>query len=250
MDAVTKTVADLDQRKVDTLQDSDTGVETQVIKRALEGFDRKDKAISNAIKGFMSAHERAIREEEKREVIKRIESEEALDAVVRLRRAEIEMRAADLRLKLTQKKFAIAVEDLKLKLEEFEGIEEDEYDWNIEKLLLVRKTKEREEAAFLSIFEFAKSMADGTSEVSLKSIRKGNLPDHLNQAINEIKIDIKEFFRDLADFLLETKMEGQRKVMRICIDSDMAREVASDKDEAKPLRFLANIILKYVDKSV
>ena len=116
MDAVTKTVVDLDQRKVDTLQDSDTGVETQVIKRALEGFDRKDKAISNAIKGFMSAHERAIREEEKREVIKRIESEEALDAVVRLRRAEIEMRAADLRLKLTQKKFAIAVEDLKLRI--------------------------------------------------------------------------------------------------------------------------------------
>ena len=229
MDAVTKKVTNLDQRKVEPFQDP--GVAAQVIKRALDGFDQKDKAISNAIKVFMSAHEKVAKEEEKREIVKMIESEEALDAVVRLRRAEIELRAAEFRLKLVQKKFGLALEDLKLKLEEFEAIEEEEYDWNIDKLLILRKNKEREEAAFQRIFEFAKSMADGTSEVPLQSIRKGNLPDHLNQAINEIRTNMKEFFKDLADFLLETKIEGQRKVMQICTDPDMAKEVAYDDDD-------------------
>ena len=93
-------------------------------------------------------------------------------------------------------------------------------------------------------------MADGTSEVPLQSIRKGNLPDHLNQAINRIKTNMKEFFMDLADFLLETKMEGQRRVMQICEDPDIAKEVAYDDDEPGPLKFLAAIVLKYVNKSV
>ena len=61
---------------------------------------------------------------------------------MRLRRAEIEMRAADFRLKLTQKNFSIALEDLKLKMEEFEGIEEEDYDWNIERLLILRKNRD------------------------------------------------------------------------------------------------------------
>jgi hypothetical protein len=43
----------------------------------------------------MNAHEKAVKEEEKREIVKRIESEKALDAVVKLRRAE--EKDADLR---------------------------------------------------------------------------------------------------------------------------------------------------------
>jgi len=81
--------------------------------------------ISNALKGFLDAHERAVKKEEKREVVKRIESEEVIDAVVKLRRAEIELRAAEIRQTLAKKKFAIALEDLKLKAEEFEGFDED-----------------------------------------------------------------------------------------------------------------------------
>ena len=242
-----KKVTDFDQRKAEAFQDP--GIEAQVIKRVLEGFDKKDKAILNAIKAFMNAHERAVKQEEKREIVKRIESEEALDAVVRLRRAEIEMRVADNQLKLTQKKFSIALEDLKLKLEEFEGIEEEDYDWNIEKLLILRKNKALEEAAFQRICEFAKSMADGTSEVPLQSIRRGNLPGHLNHATNQIKTNMKDFFKDLADFLLETKIEGQRRVMQICTDPDIAMEVAYGNDEPAPLQFLAAIVLKYINKS-
>jgi hypothetical protein len=246
MDAVTKELSNSDQRKIEVFQES--GIEPQILKRILDGFDQKDKVVSNAIKAFMNDHNKMAKEKEKREIVKKIESEEAIDAVVRLRRAEIEMRAADFRLKLTQKKFSLALEDLRLKIEEFEGVDED-YDWNIARLLILRKDKTRQEAAFQRICEFSKSMADGTSEIPLQSIRKGNLPDHLNQAINEIKINMKEFFKDLADFLLETKIEGQRKVMRICTDPDMARGVAYDNNEPEPLKFLAEIVLKYVNKS-
>ena len=243
-------VTHLNQSKIEPFFESDNSIEAQIIKRALDGFDQKDKLIANALRTFMSAHEKAVREEEKREIVKKIESEQALDAVVRLRRAEIEMRVADSRLKLTQKKFAIALEDLKLKLEEFEGIEEEEYDWNIEKLLILKKNKENEEAVFRKIYEFARSMADGTSEVPLRSIRKGDLPDHLTQAMNEIKTNMKAFLKDLAEFLMETKIEGQKKVIQICKDPDLAREVALDDEEPAPLKFLATIILKYINKSV
>jgi len=249
MDTIAGKVTHLDQSKVEHFFGPDTGIEAQIIKKVLDNFDQKDKAVSNAIKAFMNDHERAIKEEEKREIVKRIESEEALDAVVRLRRAEIEMRAAEFRLKLAQKKFTIALEDLKLKVQEFEGFDED-CNWNIDKLLIVRRNEENEEAAFQKIFEFARSMADGTSEVPLQSIRRGNLPDHLNQALKPIKTNMKAFFRDLADFLMETKIEGQRKVMQICEDPDFAREVAFGDEELAPLKFLATIILKYVNKSV
>ena len=250
MGTIAEKVTNLDHRKVESFSDFDNSIEAQIIKRALDGFDQKDKLIANALKAFTSAHEKAIREEEKREIVKKIESEQALDAVVRLRRAEIEMRVVDFRLKLTQKKFAIALEDLKLKLEEFEGIEEEEYDWNIEKLLILRKNQDNEEAVYRKIYEFSRSMADGTSEVPLRSIRKGDLPDHLTQAINQIKTNMKAFLKDLAEFLMETKIEGQKKVMQICEDPDLAREVALDDAEPAPLKFLATIILKYVNKSV
>jgi len=246
METMREKETSLDRNKV--LSFRDTGIEAQIIKRAMAGFDQKDKAISNVLKAFLEAHEKAVEEEETREIVKRFESEEVLDAVVKLRHAEIELRAAEFRQKLAQKKFTIALEDFKLKVEEFEGFDED-CDWNIEKLLIVRKNKEIEEAAYQKIFEFAKSMADGTSVFPLRSIRRGNLPDHLNQAINEIKTNMKEFFKDLADFLLETEIKGQEKVMEICSDPDIAREVAFDDDGPAPLKFLAAIVLKYVNKN-
>lgn len=237
----------IEEVKIEPFPGHDIGIETQVIIRALDGFDLNDKAVSNAVKAIMANHEKAVKDKETRDIFKRIASEEALDGVVKLRRAEIELDIAEFRQKLAQKKFDIALEDLRLKIEEFEGIDED-YDWNLKKLLIIRKNKEREKAAFQTIFEFAKSMAAGTSETPLRAIRKGHLPDRLNQPMNEIRTNIRDFFEDLADFLLETATEGQRRVMGICSCPDIAREVAYDEDEPALLRFLA--VIGLISKSI
>ncbi len=118
------------------------------------------------------------------------------------------------------------------------------------RLLIVKEDKGKEEAAFRKIVEFAKTMADGTSNIPLQSIRDGDLPDDLIQSINQIGVNIREFVKDLADFLLEARVEGHKEVLRICDNPDFAKEVALKSNKPVPLRVLAAMILKFINKEV
>jgi len=249
MRANAKVRQNIDQGVENVHSTSETSIDTQIINKVLNGFDQKDRAVSHAIKEFLNAHQKALKEKETSEFIKRIESEEALDALVQLHRALIGVWASGFRQKIADKNFEIASANLTLKIEEFEEVDED---WEVSphRLLIVKKDKGKEEAAFRKIVEFAKTMADGTSNIPLQSIRDGDLPDDLIQSINQIGVNIREFVKDLADFLLEAKVEGHKEVLRICDNPDFAKEVALKSNKPVPLRVLAAMILKFINREV
>lgn len=249
MKANVKVRQNFDQRGEGVHSTSEMSIDTQIINRVLEGFDNKDRPLLAAIKDFIKSHEIALKEKEKRKVIKTIESEEVIDAIIQINRAAIEVMAARTRLSLAEKKFDIASSNLNLKVVEFEEVDDD-WELNVHKLLIVKSDKGKEEAAFRKIIEFAKTMADGTANIPLQSIRDGDLPDDLIQSINQIGVNIREFVKDLTDFLLEAKVEGHKEVLRICDDPDFAKEVALKSNKAIPLRVLAAMILKFINKEV
>jgi hypothetical protein len=137
-----------------------------------------------------------------------------------------------------------------MNVEEFEGIDVD-LDWgiNVHKYLIVKESKEKEEAVFRKVFEFSKSMADGSAPLSLESISNGDLPDDVSEVLGHISSGgLKDFLRDLADFLLDTGAEGASEVIRVCRDESAAKAVARNENKPVPLVFLARIFLKYIDK--
>jgi hypothetical protein len=249
MRANVKAGQNFDQRGDPINSISETSIDAQIINRVLEGFDAKDRVVSHAIKEFLNTHQEILKEKEPGEIIKRIESDEALDAVVQFHRALIRVFAAEFREKIANKNLGIASDNLKLKIEEFEEVDGD-WQASPHRLLIVKKDNRKEEAAFRKIVEFAKTMADGTANISLQSIREGILPDDLIQSINQIGTNIREFIKDLADFLLEAKAEGHKEVLRICDDPDFTKEVAMKSNFPTPLRFLAAMILKFINKEV
>jgi hypothetical protein len=233
----------MDENKASFRPDNDD----EIITRAIANFNQKDKAVSYAIKEFLTFHQNGLESEENRQILKKIESAEALDAVVQVHRATIALLAAEFRHGLAQKRFEIASSTLGLKIREFEVADED-WELRIHKLLLVKSDRKEEDAAFRKIFEFVKSMAEGTAEIPLHSTRLGHLPDSINRSINVVNKNIKGFLADLANFLLETKVEGQEKILSICEDPGTAKEVAFDQDASGLLRFWASITCYYVHK--
>jgi len=227
----------------------DQDLDAQIVKRVLEGFDAKDKAVSYAVKEFLYNHKNILEEQEPGEVIKRIESDEALDAVVQFHRALIGVFAAEFREKIANKNLEIASDYLKLKIQEFEEVDGD-WQASPHRLLILKKDHRKEEAAYRKIVEFVRTMADGTSNIPLQSIREGVLPDDLVETINPIGTNIQEFIKDLAGFLLETKVEGHKEVLRICDDPDFTKMVVTKSNSPAPLRFLAATILRFINKEV
>jgi hypothetical protein len=182
--------------------------EARIIDRVLESLNQNDKHIARAVKDFLEIHRKELEKEEPRDIVKKIEAREVFDAIVQIHLAGIELAASRHRLKLAEKKFVFAVDSLRMNVEEFEEINGDlEWGINVHKFLIVRESKEKEEAAFRKLFEFSKAMADGSAPLSLESISRGDLPEDLN---SRIPLNIKEYLHDLADFLLKTGAEGLR----------------------------------------
>jgi hypothetical protein len=235
--------------KIKPYVDFNSDLDAQVISRVLEGLNQKDRHIAHAVKDFLENHQKELGKEEPREIVKRVESEEVLDAIVQMHLSGIELAASRLRLNFAEKKFVFAVDRLRMSVEEFEGIDVDlEWGINVHKYLIVKESKEKEEAAFRKVFEFSKSMADGSAPLSLESISTGDLPEDLNHELRQIPGNIKDFFQDLADFLLETGVEGRREMIRVCGDVNVARAFARDEGKPAPLRLLAQIFLRYINK--
>jgi hypothetical protein len=163
--------------------------------------------------------------------------------------AGIEMAACRLRLNFAEKKLALAVDRLRMDVEEFEEFDVD-LDWgiNVHKYLIVKENREKEEAAWRKFFEFSKSLAEGSAPLSPESISNGDLPEGLQRELKQIPLNIREFFKDLGEFLLETGVEGRQEMKRVCEDVNVARAFARDEGKPAPLVFLAQIFLKYIQK--
>ena len=236
--------------KIKPYADFNGDLDTQVISRVLEGLNQKDRHIAHAVKDFLEIHQKELEKEESREIVKRVESEEVIEAIVQMHLAGIELAACRLRLNFAEKKFVFTVDRLKMNVEEFEEFDVD-LDWgiNVHKYLVVKENREKEEAALGKVFEFSKSMADGSAPLSLESISNGNLPDDVSEILGHISSGgLKDFLRDLADFLLDTRVEGASEVIRVCSDVSAAKAVARNENNPAPLVFLARIFLKYIDK--
>ena len=210
---------------------SASSVDCPIVKEVLQGLDLKDWALSLGIMDFLKVHKMKLEKEESREVLGRIESEEGIDAVVSLFRAFIQRKAALYRLKVANQKYYRAEDDLQIAIEIFEGFEEIP-DWtiNLPKLLIVKENAEKEKMAFYKVYEFAKSMGDRTAPIPLESIRNGELPDDLIEAIKEIpRFNIRKFLEGLANFLLETGADGNCEIIHLCEDIDVLKEITRIK---------------------
>ena len=229
----------------------ETNNHNRVIKEVLQNFKKKvDWATNQAIDEFLKTYQENLGEEEGREIIKEITSKQAIRAVIHLHRASIELKALKNRLEQADKKCRIAVQNMLLTFVEHEGIDpEGDWDFKPFKLSIVKNPQEEKKAAFQKTYEFIKSMADGSAQIPLESISKRDLPDEIKQLANQLSdIDLEEFLADISQLIIENGDEGKRAIIKMCEDTDAAKQMTTSPDAPAPLKFLAEIITKHVKK--
>lgn len=216
--------------------------EDPIIQQVIARLDLTDKMVRHALKEFLDDRAKALQEEIKAaDILCKVESDEAFEAVVQCLVAQINFNATQRRLKLASEKHEVAKRQVVQVINEYEDLDPSaEWSLNIHRLLLLKPSKNKEEEALPQVFEFAKAMGNGTAAVPLERIRAGEVPDDLK--------GMEEFLKDLADFLLEAKDEGHRRVIAICNDVQAAVEAAQDEGTAKPVQFLALLALKNAKK--
>lgn len=232
------------------------GSNNGIVDRILDGLEQDDRMIRHAVKEFLAAREKAMKEEFKEEeILYRIQAPEVVEAIVECGRQQIESDAAHRRMKLAAGRHEIAKKKVIQAIGEFEEDLDPESEWSlsVHHLVLLKKeskdkNEEETQEIFAGVIQFAKRMATEVDEVELQRIREHDLPEAGKRLVEKLS-GLEDFFTDLADLLLESGEKGKRIVLSVCEESSVAKELAEDDKSPKPVKFLAKMAVAILKKN-
>jgi len=226
-------------RKEHTMYTS-TIITEHFIETILDGLDQSDRMIRLEIQKFSTVHQMFLEEQiNEDDILHKIESNEAINAIIQLHRAKIELEAAKRWVEHSEKKLEIAEKQMGLAINEYEDIPNENWNIDIHRMLLMKRKLDQD---ILETYEFIKAMANGAPEISLEAIRNGKFPDSLD-AVEKSEVT-RKLLADLADFLIETGSKGHSLVTDTCNSVKTASEIVADESMPIPLRAVAVLTLE------
>ena len=219
------------------------------VQMAVDSFEDRDRTTRRAVERFMKHHREAAQEEvNENEVLGRIESDEALEAIVKLHRATILAVAAKERAEVATERAAIAAKEAVLAIREYEDVDPDgQWRFDAHRLLILQGNDTglgKEELR--QIVEFAERMANDDAHHDPDSLRAGEFPvDLADVAAKLTGGGIGDFLADLLEFIAENGDTGRRLVQSVCHDIGTALSVAKSGHMPKPVVFLAQLVIKH-----
>lgn len=183
-------------------------------------------------------------------IIHTVEADQAHDALADCIAKDIESQAAISRYNLAKRKMITAID-------EFEEQLNPEIEWEAEiiqypesgkiEVLLLKSEKVVIDEAIKILFAAIKTLIE-SEEAELEKVADGNFPKAFEAPFDLIKgMKVKELVNDIAQYLLENGQEGRDLARQVCIDLEMAKQIAQDEAKPAPLVFLAKIAVKELE---
>jgi uncharacterized protein YdiU (UPF0061 family) len=167
-------------------------------------------------------------------VVHQLQAPEVIEAVIAYHKADIEENIAIHKAKIRQQKRRLAYQNLIAATVEFDGVivDSDNDEVLVPELLRIIRQKKVDEAEILqelvsACLAVANTAAEDRDEAAEGSALK----------------DFNEFKEDFLK-LLDDEQEASAAVNSICENLEFAEAVANDEHVIKPLRYLAQIVVK------
>ena len=203
----------------------------------LEIYDLNDVEIKYAIKHWQKQNEGIRKDEDVGDVIHTFDSLTVKEAAIKYQQAKINTLRDQYRVNVDIKKENLALANLVAALGEFDGIfaDEDEGDQIVPELMAVlRITKADKLKRINRIIDTSMQLAQ-SEDGEIK-----NQPD-FSASFGD---GIKQYIKDLLEFINTNGNDGREVVIRICKDVKFAKNVREDDEYPSPLRFLAKLKLE------
>ncbi len=201
----------------------------------LEGLDLENQATRHAVEEWKKHVKDVQTQHEADRMIHAVSSEESIQALVEFFRSDIAVREAKYKAKMAREMRALAFARLRVALAESEAAFADErlgIALVPEMLGIVRISPETKRAALNEMIERAIALAEGRE------------PDEDTRAAGEDRSRLAEFSADLKMFLDANGEEGKELVLRICKDTEFAKQAMTDPELPGVVAFLAQVVVR------
>lgn len=218
-------------------------VQDSLIEKVLEGLKLKgsDRMLRYAADQFVARHREEAQSEDGGTVILQLSHPEVIKAVADYHRRKIELNAEARRLKLAEQRLEMA------RLAVFHAVDtHEDVDPEAEVRLDLHRLRvlEKDERAEREVYQYARLLVEQGSDSAVQAALEREFPEELKVHLAE-EPGLEEFLVDLAEFVTDAGDKGKTMARAICHDRQIARRALGNEELPKPIRYLAQLAVKF-----